>query len=323
MLGNCGPRYLTAALGFVALACVAFDGAVWLWSVSRLEGMLQHRISNLRDAGWEIPPVSAHYSGWPARAVVRAGPSSIGAYGYSLHSAALVVEAPLLRPTPLTLQIVGAKLPYDAGPGSFVEAENVSATVHGDKVSVSGEHLHIASFAAGGSFRLELSANSLSLTIARLRLLDHGNATDAAIDEIEFKAEPLSSIPKADSLRSALLLWREADGSLKLTLSRLSGNGMVAAGYANLRLDAALQPALDGVVNLVGYSASLDALAAAGLITAGSAAAAKAVLGLLTQASHTEVATIPIRIAAGIVYVANFGLMRLPTLEWPGLASTQ
>ena len=321
ILGIHESRYILTLLGVVTSACVALDGAAWLWSVSRLNASFQHHLNDLRETGWQVAPGSHRYAGWPARAVVRTGPLSIGAYGYSLQAEALVIEAPLVNPDPLTLRSAGHRLRFATGSDLPIGVDNVTTTVLRDSVVLSGEHLRVASMFEASSFQFELKTNCLTLTASQLRLLESNGALGSAIDEIELKVEPTHPLPTASNLPSAIALWRDTGGSLKLTLSRLSASGMFATGRADLRLDDALRPALDGIVHLSNYSVGLEALASAGLIKAGSATAAKAVLGLFTQASHSEAVAIPIRIGASTVYVANFGLMRLPTLEWPDSAA--
>ena len=90
--------------------------------------------------------------------------------------------------------------------------------------------------------------------------------------------------------------------------------GMDVTGRAELWFNAALRPRLDGVIHVAGYAAGLDGLAAANLIPSRTAVAAKAVLGLL--ATPPDGATeIPVRIEGGILYAAQFALLRLSTLE--------
>ena len=95
---------------------------------------------------------------------------------------------------------------------------------------------------------------------------------------------------------------------------------LAAAGTAELRLDGTLQPAGRGDARLTGYAPALDRLAAQGVITATTAAAAKAVLSLIAQPApgtgEAEV-TVPLTLAGRELSIGAIPLLRLPLLVWP------
>jgi hypothetical protein len=115
---------------------------------------------------------------------------------------------------------------------------------------------------------------------------------------------------------AAAAAWRDGGGSLQVNAIQLEAGDLQASASGAASLDSALQPVLSLTARVQGHRAALDRLAQAGVIQASAALAAKAVLGLLSGRDPGAPATLPIRIAGGVVSVAGFPLLRLPAIDW-------
>ena len=75
--------------------------------------------------------------------------------------------------------------------------------------------------------------------------------------------------------------WRDGGGSLAISHLAMGWGPLGLTSSATLALDDQLQPMGSGSARIVGYAATLDRLAAAGMLTRSAATAAKAVLSLM------------------------------------------
>jgi hypothetical protein len=112
------------------------------------------------------------------------------------------------------------------------------------------------------------------------------------------------------------MAWRAAEGRLDLTRLALRWGKLDVVANAQLQLDAQLQPAGEGTVQAVGLPETFDALAAAGMMPAGTARAARAVAALMARPPDGEV-ELPVTLAERTLSVARFPVARLPEMVWP------
>ncbi len=121
--------------------------------------------------------------------------------------------------------------------------------------------------------------------------------------------------------RAALAAWRDSGGALDVRRLAVGYGPLGVSGGGHLALDAELQPTGQASFQLLGYAETLDALAAAHVVTAHAAQAAAAVLGLLARAPADGGAPeVPLGVSLRdrVLTAAGFPLLRLPMLTWPG-----
>ena len=114
--------------------------------------------------------------------------------------------------------------------------------------------------------------------------------------------------------------WRDGGGTLELQRFALAWGPLDLSGSATLSLDDTLQPMGTGVVRVVGYSETLDTLAAHGLLPKPAAQTAKAVLSLLAQVPDDNSAPeveVPLTLQYRTLSMRQVPLVRLPELDWP------
>ncbi len=126
-------------------------------------------------------------------------------------------------------------------------------------------------------------------------------------------------VPDALTPVARAVAWRNEGGSLELRHLALHWGPLELSGRARLALDQQLQPAGDGTIRAVGYDATLDAMADAGVLTRTAALAAKAVLSLMAthpdQGQPSEV-EVPLHLQDRTLSVRHAPLLRLPYLDW-------
>ena len=110
--------------------------------------------------------------------------------------------------------------------------------------------------------------------------------------------------------------WKTAGGRIELPALELRWGPLILLGSGTGQLDADLQPDAAVTLRINGAVETLATMARAGLIAPAPASAARAVLGLLTLAAHGGPVTLPVVFADQTVTVAQFPLLRLPSMPW-------
>jgi hypothetical protein len=128
------------------------------------------------------------------------------------------------------------------------------------------------------------------------------------------------AIPMGEGIAKAATQWRDAGGSIGIQNLAVGWGPLGLSGAATLALDDQLQPMGAGNGKLVGYAATLDALAANGALTHSAATAAKAVLSLLAnspgEGEPAEV-DVPLTLQYRTLSMRQVPLVRFPELDWP------
>ena len=318
MSGKClNFRALFRAVSLGAITFLGLHGAAWLWSVGRLTLLIDQEADRLRSQGWRIQTGAARYGGWPGQARVEVGPATISAHGMSVRAESLSAEAFLVRPGPLTWRSRGHALRLGLGAERPLVTGDVTGEELPDGVLLSTAATRVAGLFAVDALRVWMRPNETNITLQRLRSLNARGALGPTIEAIELRVE--AHPPTAPVAGSQSSTTPEAEGdNFDVELMHSTAAGMNATGRARIQFDAALGPRLDGVIHVTGYAAGLDRLAATELIPSATAVAAKAVLGLLATPPDGA-AEIPVRIESGILYAAQFALLRLPRAEGSGL----
>ena len=120
------------------------------------------------------------------------------------------------------------------------------------------------------------------------------------------------------SPRAALSAWRDAGGTFELKAVSLAWGALALSGDATLALDDELQPEGAASVKIRGYSQTIDALVAQGLVKRTNALLVKAALDLIAKRpadGGTPELTAPLTLERQQLSVGPFGLVRLPQVR--------
>lgn len=339
-----------AALPVVA---VVADYAVWQVSVYRLESGFRAWIADRDSHGWKVTVSDRKTGGWPFAATLTvtdlamAGGEPAVPGGAYWDVKQLVLKVDLLEPWTLDISPIGVqRVRFGNGPDLPFVAENVHITLplQSDEKST---HLTMVV----DRLRAELPTdNEPSATVTVDRIEGHADLTPTAAagePAVAFSvtAGPvglprqgrwplgptLSSLSVDGALEGPLpapaapatwaAAWRDGGGSLEIQKLNLVWGPLTVAGSATLALDDQLQPMGAGNSRIVGYDATLDALAGNGVLTRSAAKAAKAVLSLLADTppggEQPEV-EVPLTLQLRTLSMRQVPLVRLPELDWGG-----
>lgn len=279
----------------------------------------------MQAQSWRVMLGAVQLSEWPRRAGLTIGPTSIGSDGLSWRAERVIADTALRWPGsdygPISIRPMGQWVRFGSGAERSMRAQDLVAEVSGDGAIIQGTNLEVTGMFETQALRLRLRPGSMTMSFQRLRPFNAVGASGPIIDTIALDAVLTPPITLAGDLRTAAASWQAANGVTELSEFTLTAGRARASGKATLRLDASLQPKLDGVMHVTGYAAELDNLAAAGFLRLQTAVAAKAVLGLLAAPTLDGGADIRVQVADGILTVAQFPLMRLPVLEWSAAKS--
>jgi hypothetical protein len=302
----------------VAAAVVALHGAAWFYASGRLEAEATAVLDDLRRQGWEIVADAPQRAGWPLAAGIRYRRVRMDGTSAGVPAAwrADDVDVRIRAVQPGTLLLAPSRMQQvRLGGGDWVEvAASLQLAVQADSAEAVGRDLVLQ--LPGGpvgiaGMHANLRGRTLQLDLAGIEagpLLSAGHFMGAAV-----LTGPL--LPGPDPAAAAAA-WRDGGGAVQVNTLQLEAGDLQASASGAAALDSALQPVLNLTARVQGYRAALDRLVQAGVIQASAAVAAKAVLGLLSGRDPGAPATLPIRVAGGVVSVAGFPLLRLPAVDW-------
>lgn len=304
---------MLAALGLV-------HGAIWFTTLDRLAALLRMPPGMLLDWDQRLAPGAVRPVGWPSRAGLEIGPASITAGELLWRAERIAASTPLRWPGmsagPIDVTPAGQRVRFDSGAERVVTTRNWTIEVLGDDVRLQSLELDVAGLFNTEALQLWLGPWGLTASARHLRLSSVAMAPGPVVDTLALHAVLTQPVQYLENLRSSAIAWQAAAGVADLPEFTLSAGNTRVSGSARAWLDADLQPRLDGMVHVTGYAAGLDELVAAGFLAAQTAVAAKAILGLLAASSADGGVDVPVRIADGVLTVAQFPLRRLPSLEW-------
>lgn len=302
----------------VAVPVIALHGAAWFYASDRLEAEATAVLNDLRRQGWKIVADPPQRAGWPLAAGIRYRKVQMDGTSAGVPAAwrADDVDVRIRAVQPGTLLLAPSRMQQvRLGGGDWVEvAASLQLAVQADSAEAVGRDLVVC--LPGGpvgiaGMHANLRGRTLQLDLAGIEagpLLSAGHLMGAAV-----LTGPLLPGPHPAAAAAA---WRDGGGVVQVNTLQLEAGDLQASASGTAALDSALQPVLNLTARVQGYRAALDRLAQAGVIQAPAAVAAKAVLGLLSGRDPSAPATLPVRIAGGVVSVAGFPLMRLRAVDW-------
>jgi len=343
-------KYLRPLLALVAVLVVG-GTAYWHTAARRLESGFQDWAARSRAMGWTISTGGTAVGGWPLAAtltvsdlVVTGGAPAIPG-GFSWDAQRILLRVDLLQPWSLDLMPIGvqrlrfgdgmevpfvadtmhAALPLsaDAAPEVDVAATRLRALlpVEGDnEQAITIEHLRGHADIGQGA-KPDESAIGFSISAETIGLPAVGRwPLGRTVAAVTLEATLEGPLPEAAPPVALATAWRDAGGSLQVQKLAVTWGPLDLTATATLALDDQLQPMGAGTSRIVGYAATLDALASNGVLTRSAATAAKAVLSLLANAPPEGEAAevdVPLTLQYRTLSMRQVPLVRLPELDWP------
>jgi hypothetical protein len=227
---------------------------------------------------------------------------------------------------PFTFVATEFELTTPLAPASPVASAGLTAS--GLRANLPTGPLEIAAVAAEGTLRPDAGKAEDAMTLSgSAEAIGLPPAPDGGpwplgprLASVSFDAALSGPLPSAPDLTTRATAWRDDGGRLVVHRLALGWGPLGLSGSATMALDEHMQPTAAATVRLVGYDATLDALASAGAITQHAALAAKAVLALLARrpdGGGAPTVELPLTLEDGTLSAGRFPLLRLPRFVWP------
>jgi hypothetical protein len=343
----------------IPVLLVIGDVAYWRYAEHQMEAGLRLWVRQNQAAGWQTSLGPTHEGGWPLSVrltvnglTVQGGASDVPG-GLRWHADRVDLTMDLWRPTAFNIILPAEqRVQVGAAPELAVTADRLVATIPlrfqqpPDQIDVLARNLR-ATPAQNPAPGEALSVGLLQAHAALLAAADQP-APAAPREEptlrFGFSAEavglpqtlrwPLGPIlssltidgtlngrlPLERGLTQAATAWRDGGGSLEIQHFAMGWGPLGLTATATLALDDQLQPMGAGTSHVVGYAASLDAMANDGMLSRSAAIAAKAMLSLLAGTPDDGGAAevdVPLTLQYRTLSMRQVPLVRLPELDWP------
>jgi len=340
-------RRLWIILLATPLVLLAADTAGW-WTATRyLARGLAAWEAERSAAGWIDQHGPPRRGGWPFAATLTVPAIGVSGDGADIgqrpawHADRLVLRLSLARPGSQAiaaegrqlLRLAGITVPFSANrllltlpvrsepwPGSMdLIADDLHAdTPLGGEAAVESLRLHLdfgpKAQSGDPALGFSLQAEGINLPAGIIRPLGPRIAS-FAVDGAATGPVPAGRTPAEQAAA-----WRDGGGSLEIRHLAMVWGPLDLTATATLALDDQLQPMGAGSAHLVGYTATLDALAAHAAISRSAAIATKAVLSLMAHnpedGSPPDV-EVPLTLQYRTLSMRQVPLVRLPELDWP------
>jgi hypothetical protein len=340
-------RLLLAAPLILLIVVIIAVVAGWFIAARTVTQALQHWTNDRRAEGYRIDYAAPVIGGFPFRLVLRLDRPSIEAPGkaWQWDGPSLTGEATLWRPLLVHVALPGrhavrwgaaeeARL-FD---GDFASADSVirlgsngrlrSLTVKlaGIKtvddsgaeltlrsLELSGEQPH-PKFALPPESILAFAIAADGVTLPPQPVAPLGRLIETLAVEGEIKG-PLAMGP----VKPALDAWRAAGGTLELHSIMAKWGPLAVTGDGTLALDKAMQPIAALSLSFSGFSETLDALVASGLVDQKKAGLPRVILGALARSGNDggkAAIKAPLTIEDGSLLVGPVKLMPVPPIDW-------
>ena len=304
------------------LAALVVHGLAWAYATNLLRTEYLAELDELRQQGWHVASEQPRRAGWPMAAALQLGPLTFDGTPAGVPLAWAVEDARLELGVrhPATLRIVPAglqRIRLGQAPEFTLVAAAIEVQADGEALQIAGQDLLLA--LPGGNARVgmvqaRVAGLAVQAVLTAVRLPD---PRLPPIERATLDAALTQRVPAgADPIQRAAQ-WRDHGGAVEVRTFDAEAGELAVQASGTAWLDAGLQPALDGTANLRGYRPALDAMVRAGAIPASAALAANAVLGLLSGRGGQAGASVPVRLADGVLSLAGFPLARLPAVGWP------
>ncbi len=332
------------------LALVGGHTLLWQWAERALESGFADWRASRRALGWTVTSGPPTRGGWPLRAqlvvpdlVVSANPPANPlALEWSASRARL--DVPLLHPRLLSVSVSGQQelrlgglppVPFRAD-GSVLSVP-LDPGVPPRVFDLDIDHLRAGISSGDGQAALTLTrlqmhaetkpgaaqgepALAITLTAGDIDLPPGNWAFGPRIASVLVEAVLNGPLPRLATLYARANGWRDGGGTLELRRVALGWGPLGLSGSATVALDDHMQPMGAATARVVGPAQTLDALAAGHVIGNGTAASAKAVLGLMSripEGGGAPEVEVPLTLQDRALAVGRIPLARVPPLIWP------
>ena len=308
------------------MTVVVVHAAAWWVITGRLLAGLPALTEQAGAAGWRIEWGPAQRSGWPLAAAVRLpevrAVRALGSAELRWTADGVVLAVAAADPGALRVSVEGgqtvsfgdaaavpfraerevARAPFSGAPVTFeVRALGIGGTVRGVSVAdISGSLAELA---------IAFTATGVQVSPALPAPFDRGGVVSAHV-----LMDP--AFPDAATGEASAAAWRAAGGHVDAASLALDWGSLHVTGHGGGGLDERLQPAGQAELLVQGAPEMLTAAAQGGLVPAGPASAARAVLQLLTLSARGGPVPLPVALAGQRLTVAGFPLVLMPTLQW-------
>ena len=334
----------------VPVVLVACEAVYWQITAERLRSGYQAWAAEQVAEGWGVESAPPSIGGWPRTAVVtvpnltlrHAGPTIPG--DLNLASAGVNLSVSMLDPTTLGLSLTGPVHVRAAGlPDVIVTAQETVASVPLQQTAPQSVALHARGLrldSATGSWHMTVGLLNAQAEIAaaapadqthpsvRFSISSEAIALPAVvkwplgtnISSLSADGKMNGPLPDTQDVTRWAEAWRDGGGSLEITHLAMGWGPLGLTSSATLALDDQLQPMGSGNGRIVGYAATLDKLAASGMLTRSAATAAKAVLSLMagtSDANEPSSVDVPLTLQYRTLSMRQVPLLRLPEVDWP------
>lgn len=328
--------------------------ADWLGCVAlrhRMRAEYAAWVETLSAQGWAVHSQSVSEGGFPFGATLVltefniSGGHAMLPGGLDWHAERVVVSAGLAHPARLTVEPQGEQTIRLASARAVAfSAERLVASVPLGRHAVDRLSLEADGLSAGlvqssrpadlqiEHLLLSLQANrhgaahvSAAATISAtgIELPDNtrwplGDRVKGFACGLDLASPALSGAAAIEQARA----WRDWGGSLSVHDLRLQWGPADLRAQARLGLDRALQPEGRGSATLSGWSQTVDALAAGGIMPEGMAQTVKMVLALMAPVSSdggAEVLTLPLTLKDSTLSVGKIPLAQMRAIGWSGI----
>jgi hypothetical protein len=332
--------------GLLVLLLVCGDVAACHALRHSLQFQFKQWLKNLRGQGYVVEhgPLVTDGFPWGGRLVVPdfrlSGGRAAVPGGAEWHAERVVLSLPLLHPTLLTVTPEGEQTVRAAGgPEMAFFADRLNATVQigagrPDQVDIAAQglaggfrqtqrlqDLRVGALAvsiqadSGGAAR---TAARMSLSARQVGLPDSGRwALGATIHSIDMDLSLASPALSGEGAAEQARAWHDWGGLLTVESLTLRWGPLDLTAVAELGLDDSLQPAGRGTARVAGAPEALDALARSGVLSAGVAQTAKAVLASMPrQPGPGDKLVLPFTLQDDTVSIGKTPLARIGTVVW-------
>ncbi len=328
-------RWRRLFLGGIGL--VLLHALLWFAMVTWIGATVADQATLLRERGWKVDLGAMTYGGWPfAERVGVPGLRLIHtASGNAWQSAQMDVAFDLRHPSRLDVTLTGPHVAAMAG-GAPVAIEGapilvVVALAEPHRIDITADELGL--YSAAGVVTLK------ALAIEAEPGADPGASAAVASDSVGLRATvadlDLGALLPASTLGSRLdrvvldaglnalkhpdpRAWRDAGGQLALHRLALHWSRFDMELGGVIGLDANLQPEGNGMIAAGGLPEAIDAMVGAGVIPAGTARTAKALLRLVPRTPDGKL-TVPLALKDRRLSAALLPIGVLPMLRWPDM----
>jgi hypothetical protein len=336
---------------------VGAHGLAWRWAVGKVGEQYALWVTQQRALGVVVTSDAATRTGWPlsARLIlpnmrIAAAPRQGGATGASWSGERVVLGVDLLHPRTLVINAEGTqRLQLGSGPVLPFRADRLRAVVPLEP-GAPARAIDIGATNLRAGVPLGEGAEGAGLIVALLSLHAEskpaapqgeaaisfaGSAQDIAlpppppgrawplgprIASISVEGAVNGPLPRAMDPVAKATGWRDGGGTLEISRLAIGWGPLGLNGSATLALDEHMQPMGTATAHIVGQAEALDALAANGVITARTALAAKAVLGLMAkepEGGGAPQVDAPLTLQDRKLAMGRIPLAVMPELVWP------